>query len=466
MSYLKIEILGLRGFSDNQTLNLGVPNSSPGSGLTVIVGPNNSGKSTIYEAFRAISENNPSSFTEGRRNKIAGDKIEIIITKVDNTFLTLKTGESGGSETIFAENGLSKIEVKFYTLPSRRTFSPFFGKSSWNREDYILNSKLPAVRGGQLDNFPYRLFTIQQNQEQFNEILKKILGEIPTWYIEQADSGKYYLKFNYNESSHNSDGSGEGLLSLFTIVDALYDSKPGDLIFIDEPELSLHPSLQKKLNSLLVEFSADRQIVISTHSPYFISWLSLKNEGKIARTVKEKDGIRIYVPADKTISQIVSLTSNLNNPHIFGLDAREIFFLEDNIILVEGQEDVVFMHKILEIKKKELDGTFYGWGVGGADNTDKIAHMLRDLGFKKVVIILDNNMRDKPITQKLQLEFSDYKIDFIPTDDIRDKKAIPAKDPVKGLIDTAGQKIYTEYTSATDNLFDCINQYFDDHKEK
>ncbi|WP_296621220.1 AAA family ATPase [Marivirga sp.] len=53
MGFSKIDIIGLRGFSDNQTLNFGQPNGREGSGLTVIVGPNNSGKSTIYEAFRA-----------------------------------------------------------------------------------------------------------------------------------------------------------------------------------------------------------------------------------------------------------------------------------------------------------------------------------------------------------------------------------------------------------------------------
>lgn len=37
--YSKIEILGLRGFSDKQTLKFGQPTGQIGSGLTVIVGP-------------------------------------------------------------------------------------------------------------------------------------------------------------------------------------------------------------------------------------------------------------------------------------------------------------------------------------------------------------------------------------------------------------------------------------------
>lgn len=457
MSYSKIDILGLRGFSDNQTLNFGQPNGDLGSGLTIIVGPNNSGKSTIYEAFRAISQNQPPSFTEGRRNKIAGDKIEITITKNDNTSLTLKTETRGGSETKFEQNKLNKNEVKFFTLPSRRTFAPFFGKSIWNRENYINNSHLAAFRGTQLDHFSCRLFTIQQNPAEFNAVLSKVLGQVPNWYIEQGDNGQYYLKFNYNGSFHNSDGSGEGLLSVFTIVDTLYDSKPDDLIFIDEPELSLHPSLQKKLNNLLVEYAKDRQIIISTHSPYFISWQSLQNGGKISRTVKEINGTKIYELGEKTTQQVIKLTNNLHNPHILGLDAREIFFLEDNIILVEGQEDVVFIDRILTIKKRKLNGTFYGWGVGGATNIDKVAQMLTDLGFKKVAIILDKNMT--PSKQGLEDQFKEYKIFCIPTDDIREKKETQAKNAVEGLIDVSGEILNEKYKADIDDLIDNINDY-------
>lgn len=49
MSYKKIEIQGLSGFADKQTRNIGIKNGQSGSGLTVIVGLNNSGGSTIFE---------------------------------------------------------------------------------------------------------------------------------------------------------------------------------------------------------------------------------------------------------------------------------------------------------------------------------------------------------------------------------------------------------------------------------
>ena len=458
MNYNEIEILGLRGFSDKQKLTIAKPNGNSGSGLTVIVGPNNSGKSTIYEAFRALSQNEPPSFTEGRINKAAGDKVEISISRTDGSSLTVKTTANGGSETEHILNGLTKRDVRFLTLPSRRTFSPFFSKSSFDRDTYINQSHLQPVRGSQLDHFSYRLFNIQKNPAAFNAELKKVLGYTPVWHIAQAEGGSYYLKFNYNGLFHNSDGSGEGLLSIFTIVDTLYDSKDNDLIFIDEPELSLHPSLQRKLMNFFLEYSATRQIVISTHSPYFISWYSIANGGQIARTVREITGTKINELTQATASKIIPLLNNLNNPHILGLDAREIFFLDDNIILVEGQEDVVFLSRILQIKNQSLNGTFYGWGVGGAANTDRVIEMLKDLGFKKIAVIFDNNMQH--MIAPFQKQFPEYKFVNIPTDDIREKVETKAKTSVEGLIDVAGKTINPKYENDIDTLCADINSYF------
>jgi len=458
MNYNEIEILGLRGFSDKQKLTIAKPNGNPGSGLTVIVGPNNSGKSTIYEAFRALSQNEPPSFTEGRINKAAGDKVEISISRTDGSSLILKTTANGGSETEHILNGLTKRDVRFLTLPSRRTFSPFFGKNLYDRDTYINQSHLQPVRGSQLDNFSYRLFNIQKNPAAFNAELKKVLGYTPVWHIAQAEGGNYYLKFNYNGLFHNSDGSGEGLLSIFTIVDTLYDSKDNDLIFIDEPELSLHPSLQRKLMNFFLEYSATRQIVISTHSPYFISWHSIANGGQIARTVREITGTKINELKQATASKIIPLLNNLNNPHILGLDAREIFFLDDNIILVEGQEDVVFLNRILHIRDISLNGTFYGWGVGGAANTDRVIEMLKDLGFKKIAVIFDNNMQH--MIAPFQKQFPEYKFVNIPTDDIREKVETKAKTAVEGLIDVAGKAINPKHEKDIDTLCADINSYF------
>ncbi len=457
MAYTQLKIHGFRGFSEEQTLNIAVPNGREGSGLTVIVGPNNSGKSTIFESLRAINLHDAPSITEGRRNKAAGDKIKISIIREDGTSISLQTKSIGGSETEFISNGLPR-GLSFFTLPSRRTFAPFFGKGTNNRDSYTRNSPLTATRGSSLDNFASRLFTIQSAPDEFNRVLRKILPEIPEWYIEQADNGQHYLKFNNYGQFHNSDGVGEGLLSIFTIADALYDSVPGGVIVIDEPELSIHPAFQRKLMRVLAEYSTDRQIIIATHSPFFISWNSLMQGGQIVRTTKENGVIKIYQPSPKTIADIGKLISNLNNPHILGLDAKEIFFLDDKIILLEGQEDVIFIQRICALLGITHEGTFFGWGLGGADNAEKILALLNDLGFKKVTTIFDLNKR--ALILPLAKKFPNYQFLHLPTDDIRDKAEIKSKEAIKGIIDQGGKTVDPTHTESVGKLFEEVDAYF------
>ena len=457
MYFKQLRIKGYRGFSKEQILNLAEPSGESGSGLTIIVGPNNSGKSTIYEAIKAISLNSAPSFTEGKRNIKAGDKIAIVLSNSDGNFISLKTNQAGGSETEFLENGISKQDVKIFTLPSRRTFNPFFGKGSWNREQYISYSEMPPVRGQELSNFSHRLFAIQNNQKEFNEILKKVISPLPEWYIDQNDSGQYYIKFNYNGSVHNSDGVGEGIISVFTIVDTLYDSKEGDVIFIDEPELSLHPSMQRKMADLLVEFAKTRQIIISTHSPFFIDWTVLINGAELSRTVKVNDTTTINQLSRKSIKGIESLLKNFNNPHILGLNANEVFFLNDNLILVEGQEDVIFFKRIMEILEIELKSTFFGWGAGGASNMEKILNVLKDLNFKKITVILDNNVGE--VEEELKRQFPEFQFSSIPTDDVRDKPDSPAREGKTGLIDRGGKKLKEKYIPELSEMFNSIKDF-------
>lgn len=313
----------------------------------------------------------------------------------------------------------------------------------------------PTTRGVLLDQFAYRLFQVQrENRAKFDEVLGEVVDPVPNWTIDQADSERHYLKLQRDGLSHNSEGLGEGLVSLLFIIDALYDSEPEGVIVIDEPELSLHPSLQRRLFTLLNKYAADRQIVISTHSPYFVGFEALFNGARIAR-LHLRDGSTISALSEPTVKRLEGFTKNYNNPHVLGLNAREVFFLEDGVILVEGQEDVVFYQKIAERLDQNIEGNFFGWGVGGADNMQIIASMLNELGFKRVVGILDKNKEG--LVQDLQKRFPDYRFESIPANDVRTKPKTKARECVQGILDGNGE-VRAEYVEYMKALFARLNQ--------
>ncbi|MBI3585841.1 MAG: AAA family ATPase [Ignavibacteriales bacterium] len=451
-----IEIFGFRGFATRQTLNLAMPNGSPGSGLTVLVGPNNAGKSTIIESFHCLTSERKASFSEGRRNKMAGDRVSITITDSRGSKSKLRTIDSGGSQTKW-ENEASWITSEIFALPSRRYFEPFFGTASpLDRTNYTRNYGAPAVRGAAIHNFGGRLFNVLNHQEQFNKILKKILDPVPDWTIDQTDEGKYCVKVKSNSSYHNSEGMGDGLVSLLFIIDAIYDSNKEGVIVIDEPELSLHPLLQRKLFSLMKEYAKDRQIVLATHSPYFVDFDAIEGGAKLARVHLSGNGSIISELSKSSTSELMKLSGNLNNPHILELHAREVFFLDDRVILVEGQEDVIFYQKILKELGIELTGSFFGWGVGGADNMKIIAAMLKEMGFKKIVGIFDSNKSG--LIPSLESEFPAYKFFSIPAEDVRTKQAVSSKSSVEGILDEKHQ-IREKYKYGMVTLFGSIKNF-------
>ena len=332
-------------------------------------------------------------------------------------------------------------------------------RSRWKySNDYVRNQQMNIHnRSSSIYEFNARLFKMQKNKEQFDKLLQQVLGYDLEWTIEQNDNGMYYLKLIVNGCTHSSEGLGDGIWSVFTICDALYDSEPKCTICIDEPELSLHPAYQKKMMALFNHYSEDRQIIINTHSPYFIDISSIVNGAILYRTVKNNSGdIEVFSLSEKSRNNLGGFLRNFNQPHTLGTEAKEIFFLEDKIIITEGQEDVIMYSKAAESIQLALDGTFFGWGSGGASNITKIATILKDLGYQKVVAIFDGDKPEDKI--KFKKDFPMYDSQIISALDIRDKPKVN-KEAKEGMM-TQGGCLKEEYKEEMVELFQNINCYF------
>lgn len=456
----KLSIKGLRGYAARKSIDFAQPNGSTGSGLTIIVGPNNSGKSTILEALMAVTQGgDPPAFSEGKRNIGADGRVKIELENSGGEVKSVTTVPSGGSETVLENANIKPSVDDVFVLPSRRTFNPFFGRGENDRRKYVRNQqRMPDQRSGSsaLHTRLFHIIADENRRKQFDEVFRRVLGPAPDWTIDQSDQGQYYVKFTSEDYRHSSEGLGEGLLSLLYVIDALYDSSPGIVIAIDEPELSLHPPVQRRLNSLFADYAKDRQIILSTHSPLFINWEAIVNGAAVVRVVKQAGQCEIHQLQQSSRELLKGLIEDQNNPHVLGLNASEVFFLEDKVILLEGQEDVLFYPIALEQLGMNVDGEFYGWGVGGADKMRTIASMLRDLGFQKVSGIVDANRAEK--ADELKKEFSDYQFLALPADDIRTKAVRQETPEVKGLLDD-DKNVRPEFEEVARKLFEELNGY-------
>lgn len=430
----KISIEGLRGFAEKTDVFFALPTGDAGSGLTLLTGPNNSGKSTIIEAIKAKSAlHRLPSFNIGMRNaKTDSVSIEYEINgKIDS----LKTIRAGSSETAVQRSS----DLAPYIVPSRRQFSPYFGRTSAaSRQDYAVHSgSHQEFREQVLSGFEGRLFQLERQNSEFDALLGEVIPGFMQWSIDQNETGPYFIKLKSAVKAHSLAGSGDGIISAFVIVAALFDSQPGNVIAIDEPELSLHPAIQRRLSKLIDRFSADRQIIVSTHSPYFVSPDALRNGAKIIRTWDRAESIEVFQVCVLSCAGLNALLSpNANNPHVFGLDAREMFFSDDPLLVFEGQEDVVFWPKVIAKNPKLAEIPTYGWGAGGAANMKHVVGVLKALGYRRVCGVLDNNRPQDVVS--LKASFPDFLFVEIPAADIRTKQAVPARAEVEGLLDQSG----------------------------
>jgi hypothetical protein len=268
----------------------------------------------------------------------------------------------------------------------------------------------------------------------------------------------FYFKVTSSSSAHKSDGLGQGVISVLQIVDALYDSSTDDIIIIDEPELSLHPAAQRRLADIFAEYASDRQIILATHSPFFAPIDFLAAGATVARIHQKGSATTIGQITQTTVDDLIPLLQDRNNPHVLGLDAREVLFLEDQVILVEGQDDVLGYRKVFEQLKKVPSASFYGWGVGGASKMGVVAKLLKDLGIRRVCGLLDKGQEQT--AKELSDGFPEFNFSVLPAEDIRTKPDRPAKSGTVGLLDKNGN-VRPEFHTAVEGLVSGVYDYFD-----
>ena len=149
----------------------------------------------------------------------------------------------------------------------------------------------------------------------------------------------YYTKIIDKNTKIESDilscGTGYQSMIILSILEAyvkLVKKKQDYILIIEEPEVYLHPSLQRKMIDTLLLISERNQILFSSHSPITVAKMK-KNQIKLVR--------REY--GEATISNI-NVSEVL---HELGIKADDIL-VNKAIVLVEGIDDKKIIECILE----------------------------------------------------------------------------------------------------------------------
>ncbi len=453
MIYNKFTIAYYRGFQDEQVLNFAIPEEGKsGSGITYIVGENNTGKTTVIEGLFLHDQ----KMIRSSERQTAGFPL-FELYDPENTLRRKVTLLREGSNTLKEEPSIT-VDDAFEMIPSRRHWNS--NVQGTQTLDQVTNTTITETPRSSSANarISDALKNIESDDEQFADFIKfvqKVIPEFSSFAIGYEDS-EYIEYVTKNGVKHKADFLGDGVISILRILTHLFNKKNRPLV-IDEPELSLHPLAQKRLHKLIAECSEKRQIIISTHSPYFISWDYIKN-GAVLNKVTKHDDAKSEIHSMQESNTYENLVSGANwqQPFLMDVVAKEIFF-HDNFLFVEGQEDVGLLKQDDQLN---YSVNLFGYGVRGKDAFEFALQLAKDLGVKKAGVALDAGESEKAIKSKLESDFPDYKIIQWNKEDIRDKGAYEEKEK-SGYFDKGGKKKEVKDLDDFDDKIAELNEYFD-----
>ncbi len=377
----KVQIKNFKLFKteDNFEIdNLNIPDSENiGSGLTVVVGENGCGKSTIMEAIAlTLLEYKADSFNI---NDMNDPNIETEITiHADNTFKVKgtfpntefeargfkfigKTRERNNKNKLLSLTMTDQLYIsidaekpKPGSPDLRVSVTNSFGTKRSNELDvlYLDKNRLYQTRAGIynltrfdriMDDFNFQYYKKNENIENLNTILNdKIKKGLENKFLEEAinkfyDISGYSIKLDFIDNylpfknanfvvetesnlQVNLSSLGSGYEMIFSLIYSYYMSKQNGkklIILIDEPELHLHPKLQEKFVDFILEVSRDSQVILTTHSPLLIKQLSYNENIKNIILKKDK---KIKEFEERKLSYI---SSNETNYLAFELPTEE-----------------------------------------------------------------------------------------------------------------------------------------------
>lgn len=187
-------------------------------------------------------------------------------------------------------NQVEKTPIYINNKAESSAFERFFyytdGQSLEKKQNQFLrySKKLKNVIDNNLQSITY--YSIQRNIQNFliNEKslkeINKILGKdyISAKYIIHDLYGKIKspsVVFETTKRKYSECFAGSGELAVVNTVLAIEKLNTYDLLLLDEPETSLHPGAQKRLIEYILKTTLEKkiQVVISTHSPTLVELL-------------------------------------------------------------------------------------------------------------------------------------------------------------------------------------------------
>jgi predicted ATP-dependent endonuclease of OLD family len=454
-----------RAYAEPQTLVFALPEGGK-IGLNVIVGQNNSGKSTALSIMKEFFHQSQ-DFIHDSMSRV-GDKSPVVELNVrfdqETERMVCEERTAGffvkivdGRNVEQSETRRNQLRNRVRFLPSRRSWSDRFNRATKQNKQQLEDQLFNLQRNQEAQLGAILSSIIRDGQKPaFDKILMRVMPDVVDWGVNTFMEQDYIEYKSPTGNVHALSLLGEGFSSVFRMTYTLFSSKPGDVVILDEPELSLHPDAQKSLYSLLSELAKDRQIIIATHSPYMVNWVDLGRGARLFRVGLGKDGAaKVNCLSEAAITDVMpAVEGDIRNRKNFDVLAKEVFF-RSRVVFCEGQEDVLFIENYLNTEGREPLPLF-GYGSGGDSLIGKWLVLASDLGIRAAAIYDANVADEAQRVEDLLKDNHEAKIWILPSNDIRDKHRGEILE--RGIFNTKGE-INLEFRPDFDAMLNEIDEW-------
>ncbi len=286
------------------------------SKINLLIGPNGSGKSSVLEAFGMLTGKwHP--FTEKDFNKVVymheTERKIRFLGFFSNTLFSLV--EFKAPEFVLSTQG--SIEAP------RRVLHVLTAARKLNRtlHDVLIHpERVISSNAHQLFYYACYRTEFKDNIEMIREFYSRYALHNIRW-VPTENQNEYEIIATTPEGVDiNLADAGAGLATIFPIVVALSFYPEGSTVFIEHPEMHLHPKLQYELAEFFLMISEKRsyQLIIETHSEHLlygllnaVSQKRLKPEELTVYSARKETGKSVF--EKMTVHEDGSLEGNLSD---------------------------------------------------------------------------------------------------------------------------------------------------------
>jgi len=405
----KIRLQNIRIFED-ETIELS-------KGINVLVGPNNSGKSTI--AYAALQVQTGFSFSPNYlRSGTGKGNVQIYLEGALEYFkditvsgkLTINFDITESSTTMKAiyngnERGIDLIEQR----EPKNFVYPYLSKRKVVGYSEDVRDQFTSAVTGNLQYLYAKIDKVSNPEKpaysSYVDACKQILGFIVT--CSSSTNGKKACYIVDDFRNITLDNMGEGVASILGLLVDLCVAE-NKLFVIEEPENDIEPKALKNLLKVVIEKSKNNQFIITTHSNIVTRLLGAEPEAKIFKVDME---FKKKVPTSKI--EVIENNAEARQSLLayLGYELIDLDLWEGWLFLEESSAEKIIREYLIRWFAPSLQGKLRTFSARSIDEVEsKFAAFntlfsylnLQPTYKNRAWVIVDNGDREKEIIQKLK----------------------------------------------------------------